>query len=553
LNRWWRLVAVLADDDRSPQMTLPRCVADVLSDHVTLEIECIDRMYLNLYQPRLQHELGVVGFFKVHRGFPFVSSALMDPISKRFVADLHLFVADHGVDVVDFRPGERKDDVAQRYLASFEGEEGVLFVGRAQEKTSVFRTEKRRNPITGSSYPWLVRRSAIVNHFYVYAVDADFGPFFIKFATYFPYNAKVALNGNEWAKRQAAKAGIGFEPLDNGFASCEDPTRLQRLCDRLDDKRIDRFVRKWLTRLPHPFTAADRRAGYRYDISILQAEFSLTQVLDRPLAGRVFFEEVIRDNVDLGRPDRVSLIFDRRIIRRGKRTTPGRFRTRIFTDGVVPSLHVEYKSSRVKQYHKQGTALRTETTINNAHDFGIGKRLHNLPALREVGFSANRRLLTVQRISHDPAAGQAGLDHLTTPRQLDGRRVPALRFTDPRVHALLGALIVFRLLPNGFANRDLRAHLAPLLGRTAESMTAGQMTYDLRRLRLHGLIARIPHTHRYRPTEFGFNTAVFLAHANRFLRHGMADTIDPTSPIAAALRRVNAQADRIAQHAQLAA
>ncbi|MGH3838836.1 MAG: hypothetical protein ACRD08_03520 [Acidimicrobiales bacterium] len=534
-------------------MTLPRSVAEVLGQHVTLELECIDRMYLNLYQPRLQHELGVVGFFKLHRGFPFVSSALMDPISKAFVADIHRFVADHGVDLVDFRPGERKDDVAHRYLASFDGEEGVLFVGRAQEKTSVFRTEKRRNPITGATYPWLVRRSAIVNHFYIYAVDRDFGPFFIKFGTYFPYNAKVCLNGNEWAKRHAAKAGLGFEPLDNGFASCQDPKRLQQICDRLDAKRIDRFVRKWLATLPHPFTAGDRRAGYRYDISILQAEFSLTQVLDRPLAGRIFFEEVVRDNIDLGRPDRVSAIFDRRIVRRGKHPTPGRFRTRIFTDGVIPSLHVEYKASRVKQYHKEGVALRTETTINDARDFSIGKRLHNLPALREVGFSANRRLLAVQRISHDPATGEAAFAQVAHPLDLDGRRVAALRFADPRVHALLAALVVFRLLPNGFANRDLRAHVAPLLGRSADSLTPGQMTYDLRRLRLHGLIERIPGTHRYRPTTLGFTTAVFLGHASRFLRHGLADLADPTSPLRTALDRAATQADRIARQAGVAA
>jgi hypothetical protein len=534
-------------------MTLPRSVAEVLGEHVTLEVECIDRMYLNLYQPRLQHELGVVGFFKSHRGYPFVSSALMDPISKKFVADIRAFAADHGVDVVRFAPGERKDDVALAYLADFDGEEGVLFVGQAQEKTPVFRTEKRRNPLTGATYPWLVRATAMVNHFYFYGFDTDFGPFFIKFCTYFPYNGKVCINGNEWAKRQAAKAGVAFDPLDNGFASCEDQAGLQRICDRLDDKRIDRFVRKWLARLPHPFTAADRRAGYRYDISILQAEFSLTQVLDGPVAGRLFFEEVIRDNIDLGRPDRVSAIFQRRITNRRKRPTPGRFRTRIFTDGVVPSLHVEYKATRVKQYHKEGVALRTETTINDTRDFDIGKRLHNLPALREVGFSANRRLLAVQRISHDPAHGQAALDTITRPLDLDGRRVAALRFGDTRVHALLAAIVVFRLLPNGFANRDLRAHVAPLLGRPAESMTPGQMTYDLRRLRLHGLIERIPHTHRYRPTDLGFRTAVFLTHADRFLRHGMADTVDSESPLRAALDRAAAQAARLATTAGLAA
>ncbi len=131
-----------------------------------------------------------------------------------------------------------------------------------------------------------------------YAVDADFGPFFVKFASYFPYNAKLCINGNEWAERQAAKAGIEFEALDNGFAACDDAQRLQRICDRFGPDDINRLLRKWLARLPHPFTPADRHAGYRYDISVLQAEFSLTQMLDRPLSGRVFFEEVIRDNID---------------------------------------------------------------------------------------------------------------------------------------------------------------------------------------------------------------------------------------------------------------
>src|SRR5206468_4330720 len=215
--------------------------------------------------------------------------------------------------------------VMAEQLARFQGDEGVVFVGRAQEKTPVFRTEKRHNPSTGRPYPWLVRSTAMVNHFYVYAVDRDFGPFFLKFGTYFPYTAKLCLNGHEYVKRQLAQRGIAFEALDNGIRSCAEPRRLQALCDGLSAAKIDAFFRKWLRRLPHPFTLADRRAGYRYALSILQAEFSLTQVLDRPLSGRLLFEDLIRENLDLGRPDRVQLIFARRVTRR----TPGRFRTRV--------------------------------------------------------------------------------------------------------------------------------------------------------------------------------------------------------------------------------
>src|SRR6266545_1069705 len=422
-------------------MTVPRSVADVLADHVRLEVESIDRMYCNLYVPQLQHVNGVVRFFRGHRGMPFASSALMDPISKTFVAGIHRYCRDHGVPMVDFVRGQRKDDLAQEYLARFTGEEGVLFVGRAQEKTRVFRTEKRRNRDTGATYPWIVSSTGVVNHFYVYAVDA---------------------------------------------------------------------------------------------------EFCLTQVLDRPATGRVFFEEVIRDNLDLGRPDKVGLVFGRRIITKGRRKTPGRFRTRVLTAGVTPSLHIDYKNTKVKQYHKLDQALRTETTINDSRDFGIGKRLCNLPALREVGFSANRRLLAVQRLSHDPAIGATAITALTT-----------------RTQALLAALVIFRLLPHGFRNRDLRAHLAPLLATPAETMTAGQLSYDLRRLRHHGLTERVPGTHRYTVTDHGLHLALFLTRNHtRVLRPGLSDLLDQAAlptPIQRQLQRFTATADDYARKQRLLA
>ena len=213
---------------------------------------------------------------------------------------------------------------------------------------------------------------------------------------------------------------------------------------------------------------------------MLQAEFSLTQMLDSPVSGRIFFDQLIRDNLDLGRPDRVSLIFGRKIIRKGRRATPGRFRTRVITDGVTPSLHVDYKNSKIKQYHKLGKALRTETTINETADFGVAKGLSHLPELKEIGFTASRRLLDVQRISHDPAEGAAALAALNNPvTSPAGTRTAGMRVTDPRTQALLAALCLFRLLPNGFTNRDLRTCLAPLLGLTPEAMTSGQISYDL--------------------------------------------------------------------------
>jgi hypothetical protein len=326
----------------------------------------------------------------------------------------------------------------------------------------------------------------------------------------------------------------------------------------LTEEKIDALLHKWLARMPHPYTPEDRAAGYRYAVSVLQAEFSLTQMLDQPVSGRVFFEQVIRDNLDLGRPDRVQLVFDRRIHRGRKRPTPSRFRTRVITQHVTPSLYVDYKHTTIKQYHKEGRALRTETTINDTYDFNIGRRLTNLPALRKIGFSANRRLLDVQRLSHDPADGTTTLTAITQPVHTEtGQRVAGMRFTDDRVQALFSVLCIFRLLPRGFTNRDLREHLEPLLGRAPGTFSSGQGTYDLRRLRHHGLIERIPHSHRYRVTTEGHRRALFLSKTHhRLLRDGLAEiTAEPTRParLRAADRAYEAALDDLLTRAAIAA
>ena len=144
---------------------------------------------------------------------------------------------------------------------------------------------------------------------------------------------------------------------------------------------------------------------------------------------------------------------------------PGPFRTRVITDGVVPSLHVDYKKTRIKQYHKEGQALRTETTINDTRDFAIGRRIENLEQLRKIGFAANRRLLDVQRIGHDCFIGEASFQDMQRPVTVNDQRAAALRFADPRVQALLHLLLLFLLVQGTFTSKDLREHLAPLLGK----------------------------------------------------------------------------------------
>ena len=534
-------------------MAIPN-IETIIRDRVTLTVDCIDRLYLNGYVPTLQTSGQLCWFLKEHLGNPIPSPALLRPLHDRFVREVTAFADAGKIPVVQFERGQRKDAVAAEHRARFTQAEGVVFIGVAQERASAFKARKLTGSEPGVLFEFS-RQSVFVNHYYFYLQDREWGPGFVKVGTYFPYPVRVCLNGHEWAKQQARQIGLAFTSLDNGFLACGDPARLQAICDGLGPADVQRFFDRWQAQLPWPLTAADRRAGYQHRLSIWQLEVSRTQVFDQPVQGRHFFEAVIRENLDLGRPDRISLLFPKRITRRTPPPTHG-YRTRVITTGVAPSLHIEYKHTDVKQYFKEERALRTETTINDPTDFQSRKALETLPQLRATGARINEQVLTVERVSHACSLNQDALAQLQTPRQQDGQRIPALRFGDPRVVALLQALCRFAHLPAGFRNRDLRPHIAALLGRDLATYSRGAMTYDLRRLRLHGLIERVPRTHRYTLTSFGCRVAFFCSKVHlRILRPGSAALVDPPDdlphPLRDALRLLDQVIAQVCAAAQL--
>jgi len=525
-------------------------IPDLLREHVTLDIECLDRIYLNGYVPNLQVGGQLVAFLVKHRGYPIPSPALLQKMGEAFVAGVRALAEAEKIPIIRFERGVRKDDVAAEQRKAFTRSEGVVFIGVAQEKAQALKASKRtEGNKVGFDYS---RQSVCVNHYYFYIQDEDFGPSFIKVCSYVPFGIKVCLNGHEWVKQQLRKVGIAFEPLDNGFRSCADPQRLQAICDELGPAQIEAFLTKWVGRLPMPLTEADREAGYKYRLAIWQLEVSRTQVFVEPTRGREFFEEVIRENLDLGRPDRIQLVFERRV----QKNTPGQLRTRVIQEGVAPSLHVEYKKCHVKQYFKEGQALRTETTINDPTDLRVRKDITSLPYLQQIGREVNRRLLDVQRLSQDCTLSMESVQRVMQPTvTTDGQRAPGLRFADVRVMALLAALILFLHLPNGLTHRAMRQGVAAYLGVDLTAYTSGQMTYDLRRLRLKGMLWRVTGTHRYVVTPYGYKVALFLTKLNaRVLRTTFAamDSTEPIPrPLAQALAELDRQMDQIIDQAKL--
>src|SRR5215470_6633009 len=222
-----------------PKSKLPQTVAEVLHQHVVLETESIDRMYLNVIVRRLQILEGALHFIRQQRKAKVLSTNAVEPMTRAFVQAIEQFVKDHQIPLITFEKGQRKDEVAAEMRAKFPQRDGVVFVGKAQERCTVYRTEKRHNPKKNTSYAWIVKSTALVNNYYFYCVDENFGPFFLKFCSYFPYNAKLCLNGHEYAKRQLDREQIPYQALDNSIRSCANPKRLQAICDSLSGDKID--------------------------------------------------------------------------------------------------------------------------------------------------------------------------------------------------------------------------------------------------------------------------------------------------------------------------
>jgi hypothetical protein len=511
----------------------PVTVNDVLDGHVVLDLECLDRIYLNAYVPTLQVGGQVVTFLTRHLGFPIPSPALFDKIGQRFRTAVATFARVNQVPVVRFTKGDRKIDVMRPHVErqAATGRSGVAAIGVAQEFQSVFTGSARPSREGGAPQFSFGKAERRVSCYYFYLWDVDFGPAFIKICAYFPYPAKIWLNGHEWAKQQATKAGIAFTALSNGFGSTDDPAGLQAICDRLGPGTITVFLERWWARLPLPLGPADRAHGYWWETSMRQVEISRTLVFDAPRSGRSFFEALVADNLDLGRPDTVELIFGRQV----RSTTQGVFATKVVTRGVDVVVNGFYKHSRVKQYFKDGRALRIETVVNSPTDLGVLRRLEHLDELQRKARAVNRRLLDHERVGQGCVLASPAFERVASPSRVDGQRAPALRFGDPRVMALVGALVIGTNVVGGFTNRSLRAQVSALLG---QPYSQAQASYDLRRLRLKALIQRLPHSNTYVLTPDGQRVAILYTKVhNRLLRPLLAgDRLPAPLPVRQALR-----------------
>ena len=248
--------------------SVPVTINDVLDGHVALDLQCLDRLYLHGYLGQLQVGGQVIQFLR-HRGYPVPSPACLQQIGDAFRRRVASFAEANHIPVVTLKGTDRNIEVMQPFLdkAAATGRPQVAAIGVAQEPQRVLIARQRDTDPSKPPQFSFDKKDRRVTVYYFYLWDANFGPAFIKICTYCPWPVKIWVNGHEWAKQQARKIGLQFTELSNGFASCEDPALLQRICDVLQPGTIEVFFQRWLHRLPLPL--GSRRPAGRVLVGVL--------------------------------------------------------------------------------------------------------------------------------------------------------------------------------------------------------------------------------------------------------------------------------------------
>jgi hypothetical protein len=483
---------------------------------------CFDRILFNAFVPAWQCAAALVGWLSKRRGVEAISRSYLRHVSQQYHDLVRCLAEQQGIPLVQPPKDVRRDEWVTRYYRGLREDQGIAVILRSREPARIATSH-----VTRSGGYHIVLQQRFVDQFYFYIRDREFGRMFIRMCPYVPFNARILINGHEWLANQMQREGIGFRQHRNAFLTCTDPERLQQLADSLSPRRVIACAQRWLSQLAPPLIdAEEHRAARDYHIFFSQTEYCTNIIFRRRAALDRMAERLLDLNRDIGRPDRLTVIFGRRITRR----TPGGCKTQIIDHHLGnPVIRAECRAQSVKQYVRDHLLLRSETTCYNTRQLNVPKALQHMPALRATLHDITQRYLDVQQDILESFIDHGQFRRLREPTIApSGRRTPGLKLDDPRILAVMRALTRFAHIANGdsFRTRDLLQHAREALGNPA--YTLNQLRYDLGKLRAKGLVARLPKTQRYRLTPEGFRVCVlFLKLAERVYQPLTAACLHP--------------------------
>jgi hypothetical protein len=510
---------------------------------IRFQYSCFDRMLLNAVVQTMQQPAMIVGFLDTYRHVPSITRAYFRQVSDDYHRFVSRLAAQQDVPIVEPPKGVRREDWVEPYYRRLGSQCGIAVILKSRENARI--AVSYATPSGGNRIEVVTR---FVWQYYFYLRDQEWGRMFVRISTYFPFNARVCVNQHEWLARRLADEGVHFGKAANAIIHCAHPEQLQRLADSLSPADLEVPVQHWLRELVPFYASSDpnRISDCVYRLFGSQVEYCTNLVFSRRAALDRMVERLLDLNRCIGRPDKLSTVFGRRITKSYR----GGLKTQIADHHLGnPVIRSEYKDSSIKQYVRDHRLLRTEVTSYNTTDLGVGKSINNLPQLRRVMNAINERYLTIQQDVLETYVDRGQLARLREPTiTASGRRTPGLKLDDPRLLAVMQALTCFAHVARGgrFRTRDLHQRTAETLGLTTDTYRLAQLRYDLAKLRAKGLVVKVPKTQTYRLSPQGLRICIlFLKLAHRVYAPFAAAVLKPVSHDAALSRERRAQLDQL--------
>jgi hypothetical protein len=471
-------------------------------DSILFGYSCFDRMIMRGgIRQFLFPECGgsIRWFLRDRRGIDNLGRAAFAKISRDYHDWVYGYAHQMGLDIIEPVKQVLREDLIEPYFQQLGQRPGVAVILKSREREHVaWHYAKTDKIMVGQRF---------VDLYYFYLNDSQCGRMFVRICPYFPFNINVWLNGHNWLKCQLSKENIAFQTSGNLFVACERPERLQELSDAFAPQDIVQSVESWLTRLLPFFSDAERREGFRHQLYMAQMEYCHNLLFKKKAALERLFDRLLDVNRNLGRPQKLAAIFGRARYLPDTRT--GQTVVKI-TSARIPVISSSYKQTVLKQYVKDGIGLRTESSTFQLKDLGLPKNVANLPKFRKTLDNANQRYLSVQQDVLASYVDRGQLEQLRQPSvSPTGRRVPGLHIDDPRLMAVLQAILCFAYLvgKGSFRTKDLLVDVQRALGNP--QYTLNQLRYDLSKLRGKGLVLRVPKTQHYQVSPEGYRMGIF--------------------------------------------
>jgi hypothetical protein len=489
-------------------------LSELLGHAVQFVYTCWDRIVLSGYIERLQRPENLIYFFQDVVGINALEPAVLEQRTHAYKAWVRRITDQRGIPVLAAPRGVRKEELVEPYYRRLKSVEGVACVltSLEQGRTFVSYMPRWKVPSGDANYRFIKACRRQFLHYYWYVLDPVMGPMSVRVASYFPFNVTCYLNGHSFVAQELTRDGVRFRKVDNAFLAVGDVAALQAAADRLSAALLQRRCNYWVRRLVPVFSPDEREAlrpGYRY--SMAQMELATDVLFKRSAPLTALFRRACELGVLVGGANRITHLFGRRI----NRHYQGKLQTVLDQrDAGHPVLRWYYQTSFAKQYVRgdqhADRILRTETCSNDTYHFGVGRRLENLPLLRQKLAATNERCLDEQAELLTSAVDTGQLAALAAPTLIGQRRVLGLKLHDDRVIRLLETL----LDPGGFVrdwtSRELHTRVVARHRLAGDEYRLSQLRYDLSKLRAKGLVERIGTSRRYCLTPIGLKLGVLL-------------------------------------------